>query len=574
MNSKTLGYISIIMALVISLCANAEVRLDKNGVAPKLIVDGQPMLVIGGELGNSTATCPEDIERIFPKLKRMELNTILVPAYWDLMEPEEGRFDFSLTNAVIDEARKNDLKVIFLWFGVWKNSMSCYTPEWFKADYKRFPRAKTKEGKPLEIASAFSENVYKAESTVFTRWLDHLLDYDKHSTVIGIQIENEIGMLEDARDHSSLADALFVKGIPVELASYIKKNKASLHPYIKERIEGKEVFAGASWLSIFGNNIYTDEIFMAWNYAKYVQRLAQLARKKTDIPLYVNAAMDSRGRQPGEYPSAGPLAKLIDIWHAAAPDIDFISPDLYDSGFTDWVRQYALPGNILFIPEIRQSTTANAPQAYYAIGEHNAIGLSPFCIENGEDSPESHSVKGRKLLKEIAPILLSNQGKGTMNGLYFDADSTERVIMKDGLKIRARHYFTLPWDSRSRDGSKWPETGGTIIRLESMKYLIAGTGLVIDFEDAADASGARQELGEDGFAQTGKRVDPNKIANAGKKWTGRRIGIKSVTEMKVSANGSLVPLRYHGGDETHQGRHVRISPDDYKVLLVSLYEYM
>ena len=98
----------------------------------------------------------------------MGLNTVLVPAYWDLTEPQEGKFDFTLTDKVIQQARANDLKVVFLWFGAWKNSMSCYAPIWFKEDYKKYPRAYTKAGKPLEIASSFSENVFQADSRAFS----------------------------------------------------------------------------------------------------------------------------------------------------------------------------------------------------------------------------------------------------------------------------------------------------------------------------------------------------------------------------------------------------------------------
>lgn len=195
------------------MATNTKSRLvDINGVK-QLEVDGRPWLILGGELGNSSASAPQDVAKIFPRLKELGLNTVLVPAYWDLIEPEEGEFDFTTTDAVIDEAEKNDLKVVFLWFGSWKNSMSCYAPEWFKKDWKKYPRARTKEGKPLEIASAFSENVFRADSTAFTRWLRHTIDRDKNGTVIMLQIENEIGMLEDARDHSPLADREYANGV-------------------------------------------------------------------------------------------------------------------------------------------------------------------------------------------------------------------------------------------------------------------------------------------------------------------------------------------------------------------------
>ena len=165
----------ILFLFILPLQANQKLQyLQKHGSTTQLMVDGKPFLVIGGELGNSSASSIEDIERIFPKLQRMGLNTVLVPAYWDLTEPQEGKFDFTLTDKVIQQARSSDLKVVFLWFGAWKNSMSCYAPIWFKEDYKNYPRAYTKAGKPLEIASSFSDNVFQADSRAFSQWMKHI----------------------------------------------------------------------------------------------------------------------------------------------------------------------------------------------------------------------------------------------------------------------------------------------------------------------------------------------------------------------------------------------------------------
>lgn len=161
----------------------------------------------------------------------MGLNTVLVPAYWDLLEPVEGHFDFTLTDKVLEQARKYNLKVVFLWFGTWKNSMSCYAPLWFKENDKKYPRAHTGSGKPLEIASAFSDKVLQADQRAFTQWLQHIAAADRdEGTVIMIQIENEIGMLEDARDYSPEANSAFCAPIPQELASYLQKHKKDLHP--------------------------------------------------------------------------------------------------------------------------------------------------------------------------------------------------------------------------------------------------------------------------------------------------------------------------------------------------------
>ena len=94
---------ALLMLAVMSLDAQHS-SLRTYGDAVQLMVDGTPFIVLGGELGNSSASCAEDIESNFSNLHEMGLNTVLVPAYWDLLEPVEGQFDFSLTDKVLEEA--------------------------------------------------------------------------------------------------------------------------------------------------------------------------------------------------------------------------------------------------------------------------------------------------------------------------------------------------------------------------------------------------------------------------------------------------------------------------------------
>ncbi len=566
--------ISMMLLLCTAGASAQKSELRRQGNAVQLLVDGTPFIVLGGELGNSSAACASDIEANFAKLHKMGLNTVLVPAYWDLIEPVEGEFDFSLTDKVLEEARRNDLKVVFLWFGAWKNSMSCYAPLWFKKDYEKYPRAYTGEGKPLEIASAFSENVFDADSKAFRTWLSHVADADRnHGTVIMVQIENEIGMLEDARDHSHEADLLFNAPVPMELTSFLRKHKKDLHPYMKEKWESNGARTKGTWIEVFGDGIYTDEIFMAWHYARYVERMAQSARQIYDVPLFVNAAMNSRGRKPGEYPSAGPLAHLIDIWHAGAPTIDFISPDLYDDGFKGWVAQYHLHNNPLFIPETRHMQN-NGVRAFYVLGEHDAVGISPFAIEDGSAEQGTPFVEGYEKLREMMPLIAKWQGKDSMWGLLFDQKDKERIIVDGDLTITCRHNFTLPWDPRATDGSIWPEGGGIIIRLADDEYIVAGNGIVVEFATTAEKSQSsdRKALGEDGFAAAGS-ASVNEATDA-RTWNSPRCGIGSCDEVRVLPDGSFEYIRRLNGDQDHQGRHVRISVGDYKVLHVQLYRYL
>ena len=512
-----------------------------------------PYPILGGELSNSAATSVTDIDEVMPRMRALGLNTVLVPAYWELMEPVEGKFDFTLIDRTIDVARQEQLHVVFLWFGVWKNSMSCYTPSWFKQDTKRFPRAMTAEGKQMEIASCFSDNVLQADLKAFSALMRHIKERDpQREVVVMMQIENEIGMLESARDHSPLAE------------------KA----YKKER-----------WAERYGTDEYADEKFMALSYARYVEHLAKAARELHDMPLYVNAAMNSRGRRPGEYPSAGPLAHLIDFWHEGAPSIDLLAPDIYDTGFKSWCAQYAMPlrpqdggkvKNRLFIPESRCCENSGV-RALYAFGEHQAIGFSPFAIDQASPKETESVTQAYALLKQVFNV------KRPLNtwGLLFDQEDRERIIKDDNVIMTCRHYFTLRWDPRATDGSTWPEGGAMLIRLGKFDYLLAGSGVVIDFKTPTEKQQEQQKtLGEDGFAEAGGNSHCNATLSKrefstlnSQLFSGKRLGLLSVDEVAINADGTMQYFRRHNGDQTHQGRHTRIGVGEWKILHIKLYEY-
>ncbi|MBR1545276.1 MAG: DUF5597 domain-containing protein [Prevotella sp.] len=526
-------------------------------------------IILGGELSNSAVTSVADVDEVIPRMRALGLNTVLVPAYWEFLEPEEGKFDFTLIDRTIQRARENELRIVFLWFGAWKNSMSCYAPLWFKKDTKRFPRACTAEGKPLEIASAFSENVFQADNRAFVTLVKHIVAVGQ-DVVSMIQVENEIGMLESARDHSKLADEIYKKGVPQELTNYLKKHQRELHPWLKQRMDAHRspLTANQSWTSLFGDDIYTDEIFMAYYYARYVGRLCETARRYTQIPLYVNAAMNSRGRQPGQYPSAGPLAHLIDLWHAGAPQLAMLAPDIYDTGFKGWADQYALPNNRLFIPESRCCENSGV-RALYAFGEHHALGFSPFAIDQASPRETESVTKAYDLIRQLShlPSSLSRQPS---YGLLFDQQDKERVIREGDLVLTCRHYFTLPWDPRATDGSVWQEGGAIIQRLADDEYLVAGSGVVVNFASAYEKEREEEKvLGEDGFVAEGatKKAENSKNAH----FNGKRVGIGFVDEVTIDENGHIIYVRRHNGDQDHQGRHARISVGEWKILHVKLY---
>ena len=124
-----------------------RVRME-NGTG-QLIVNGQPFLILGGELGNSSAGTSAEADQIIPRVAALHVNTILMPVAWEQIEPKEGGFDFNILDHWIDTARGHNIHLVLLWFGSWKNAFSNYAPGWVKSDSKRFPRAQSADGGPL-----------------------------------------------------------------------------------------------------------------------------------------------------------------------------------------------------------------------------------------------------------------------------------------------------------------------------------------------------------------------------------------------------------------------------------------
>jgi hypothetical protein len=540
-------YLLIISSFV---CLNAQTKtstpddiphLMKNGSTTQLTVDGKPFIVLGGELGNSSFTSLEYMETAWPKLRTMNLNTVLAPVYWELIEPEEGKFDFKLFDQLINEARKNDLKVILLWFGSWKNSMSSHAPAWVKLDQKRFPRAKDDLGKSQEILTPFSEENLKADLNAYRELLKHIKEFDKNDhTIIMMQAENEIGMLPVARDYSTLANKKFNEKIPEEFIKYLIKNKVNLVPEFQE-VWGKNGFKeSGTWEEVFGKSYQTDEIFMAWYYSKFTNAIIEAGKEVYPLPMYVNAALNRPNRLPGEgYPSAGPLPHIMDVWLAGGPDIDLLAPDIYFPDIEHWCDLYIRQDNPLFIPEARGGPSAGA-RALFVLGHYEAIGFSPFSIESTDD-PENESLgKAYNLINQLMPVITLHQGQHKIDGVLLDKENQESIINFGYYEFTIKHSYTLGYEVNSKNDI-WETTGAIIIQTDENEFYLAGTGVVITF----------------------KNLKNPKL----------NVGILKDEQGKFEDDKWKV-IRHLNGDQIHQGRHIRIlGTDGYEIQRIELYNY-
>ncbi|MGD0413173.1 MAG: beta-galactosidase, partial [Verrucomicrobiota bacterium] len=398
-------------------------HLRKQGTATQLIVDGKPFLALARELSNNGATSREYMKPIWSKLVEAKLNTVLAGVSWAQIEPQEGKFDFRVPDGIIRDARSHHLHLVLLWFASYKNGSSSYPPDWLKKDFERFPRGQVAGGRSIELLSPFSDANRDADARAFAALMRHVKEVDgRQHTVITIQVENEVGMPRDSRDRSPVANQAYAGPVPQELMNYLQQHKDTLIPGFRQVWEAAGFKTSGTWEEVFGRGTPTDEIFMGWNFARYVGRVAEAGKAEYPLPMYMNAWTYgfTKPNQPVQA-SGSPMPELMDVWRAGAPRIDMFGPD-NSTDFVAMSAEYTQSGNPLFIPE-ESPGAEGAVRALYAFGRHNAICYSR--MSGGVDrltTPDNELSDSYGLLTQLAPLIVEQQGKGTMSAVLLRPD--------------------------------------------------------------------------------------------------------------------------------------------------------
>lgn len=349
-----------------------------------------------------------------------------------------------------------------------------------------------------DVLSILSPAVVEADAAAFAALLEHVRVVDsRHCTVLMAQVENEVGLLGDSRDASPAATAQFSGPVPDRLTEMLISQWHQLHGTLRRSLQSFEQRRSngehlkGSWTEIFGDSLSTDELFMAYHYASYVEQVASAGRAKYALPLFTNvwqnyADEDSDksqpvvvggGGQPGDYPSGGGVINVLDIWQHFAPTLDFIAPDVYLNDYDAVCAKYRHGGQPLFVPEQRRDEYG-ARRIWSAYATHHALGASPFGIDSlePEDSPWSQHFG---LLSGVSRELLAAQeDKRDSFGFFFDEfhkdakSSDSHQVKMDGWTVTIERAFVYGL----------PSPGfGMIIQLSVNRFLLVGEGFQVGF---------------------------------------------------------------------------------------------
>jgi beta-galactosidase GanA len=498
-----------------------------------LLVDGAPFLILGAQCHNSSAW-PALLPKVWPAIEYLQANTLEAPIYWEQFEPEPGRFDTSVADTLVQQAREHHVRLVLLWFGTWKNGSSHYMPLWMKRQPERYPRLAGKDGRRVDSPSPHAPATLEDDVYAFRALMRHLKEIDPVRTVIMVQVENEPGTWGSVRDYSPAAQKLFEAPVPAELLKALGKSGAP-----------------GSWTTVFGAD--ADEFFHAWSVARFVGQVAAAGKAEYPLPLYANAALRDPIDNPpaGTYESGGPTDNVLEIWKAAAPAIDILAPDIYMSDGARYRRVlelYRRPANALFVPE-NGSSPEYAKYFFAALGQQ-AIGWAPFGVDytayahspigaprHNEETLAPFALNYR-LAAPIARELARLSFDGKLHGVVEEKEEHTQTI--DLGRWKAVVTYGVPAFGFGRDPRGNPEPIGRALvgELGEGRFLVAGYFCRVDFQVKDAASGAQREY---------VRVEEGRYED-----------------------GVFRPIRIWNGDETDWGLNFSSAP---QVLQVSLGTY-
>jgi Domain of unknown function (DUF5597)/Glycosyl hydrolases family 35 len=487
------------LTLVPRFSATEAPRFVQKDGRYALMVDGRPFFILGGQIHNSSAW-PIELPQVWESMAALHANTVEAPVYWEELEAQEGHFDFTNVDQILEGAHSHNLRVVLLWFGTWKNGNMHYVPAWVKTDTKRFPRVIRPDGEPIDVLSPLSRNTLEADKTAFVALMRHLkqIDGEQH-TVLLIQIENESGNIGSIRDNSAEANHQFAGRVPSDLLSAAHKQSGT-------------------WSQVFAAD--ADEMFQFYYQAKYINEIATAGKAEFPIPYYINVwlhypAAELPQRQldlPGiGYPSGGAVQKLVGLWRVLAPSIDMIGPDIYtdDSQFyRETMSVYQRSDNPLWIPETGRGDSFGK-FLFYALGD-GAIGFSPFGVDQsgwnifGNEPWHAHA-RNFALIAPMSREIALLEFEGKLKTAVEEPGQTALEVDFGQWQATVAFGFPQP-DGRRAPGTKDAHATALIAQLGPNEFLVTGVDASISFHLTGKLPWMRSEIitAEQGAYQNGE----------------------------------------------------------------------
>ena len=425
------------LAFVAAQCATRPVRGSASG-NPSLAEagDGHPtdrrrqaVPGFGGELTNNSATSVEYMKPIWPKLVEAKLNTVLAAVSWNQIEPQEGKFDFSVLDGVIRDARSHNLHLVLLWFASWKNGLSSYPPDWVKRDFERFPRAQIARRQEHRTAQP-------PQRCQPRRRCPRLCGPDAARQGSGWPAAH--GHHDPGGERSGNAGGLprplargqsgFRGPVPKELMDYLQQHKDTLIPEFRQVWEAAGFKTSGTWEEVFGKSAGD-----GWDL--HGLELCALHRPggrggQSRIPdadvrergavqnsAIADVAATNANRRT--FAVGGPMADLHGRLESRGAAQSICSRPTLTATTTSWrfAPSTPGPGTRCSYPRIWAGRTARPECSTSSDAMMRSVGRVMGLEDPRIPHPDNDLIASFDLIAQLAPLIAEHQGNGTMSAV-------------------------------------------------------------------------------------------------------------------------------------------------------------
>ena len=440
--------------------------------------------------------------------------------------------------------KENNLKLCLIWFGTYKNGASTYAPEYVKKNPEKYWPIYSTNGHVSATLSPLCKETCKRDREAFRKLLQRAKELDKDHIILGVQIENESGCLGPARDYSERGNKSYKEKVPEDMIKLVKS--------IKKPCPLTEFYTGkhGNWAETFG--FYAPDIYMAYYFAKYINKVAEISKQLLDVPTYLNCWTHENGAKiPGvSYPSGGPTKNAIEIYKEFCKNIDMISADVYADNidlFSAQALPYARKDNVFFLPEsypslLQYPLIFRMIKDYQLTGVHG-LGIDTLLDENGELVEKAKGwQQAINIMKSSKELLEENIGSENFIAVYQMYGEPFKVYELGGYIIQILFFnkndpIIAHVDARHR-GEKTNNLmplGFIFKAKEADTFYITGQGFVARFTKKITVEQVTDSL----------LLDANHNKNAFHQYVS--------VEEGTYENGKYYPRRKRNGDEAEYG---------------------
>lgn len=257
-------------------------------------IDGEPTVLIAGEM-HFGRVLPEDFEARVKQAKAMGLNTLSFYLFWNLVEPQEGKFDFTGVN---------DIRRMFklcqengLWVVLRPGPYCCAEVDyggipWWTCKYPEV-KIRTNDPKYVEWSRRYIAAVHKEIAD---------MQVTKGGPIVMVQMENEFAMVATGQggvNHYNYMESLhrMFKEVGFEVPLFVcdpggfsGRGGPAQNPYGVDVLRGRNGITTAAvanqtaaWLGNFP--VFSPEVYTAW-FSGWGQ---PIATRNSTIPFITNA---------------------------------------------------------------------------------------------------------------------------------------------------------------------------------------------------------------------------------------------------------------------------------------------